>query len=105
MFVGDAELKTEEKFVRFEEHEDMAKRFHGWRLRGVVCMSLARFTPLHRFLRSRYFESKPDAREDGGDPGKDNKGCPTPDRGNSRQTCRVRPVGETSIVVMKHLVR
>ncbi|MXZ28669.1 LysM peptidoglycan-binding domain-containing protein [Candidatus Poribacteria bacterium] len=47
VFVGDAELKTEEKFVRFEEHEDMAKRFRGWRMRGVVCMSLAE---LHRYI-------------------------------------------------------
>ena len=41
VFVGDAELKTAEKFVRFEEHEDMANRFRSWRMRGVVCMSLA----------------------------------------------------------------
>ena len=47
VFVGDAELKTEEKFVRFEEHEDMAKRFRSWRMRGVVCMSLAE---LHRYI-------------------------------------------------------
>ena len=47
VFVGDAELKTEEKFVRFEEHEDMAKRFRGWRMRGVVCMSLSE---LHRYI-------------------------------------------------------
>ncbi|MYA30657.1 MAG: LysM peptidoglycan-binding domain-containing protein [Gammaproteobacteria bacterium] len=47
VFVGDAELKTEEKFVRFEEHEEKAKRFRGWRMRGVVCMSL---TELHRYI-------------------------------------------------------
>ena len=47
VFVGDAELKTEEKFVRFEEHEDMAKRFRNWRMRGVVCMSLSE---LHRYI-------------------------------------------------------
>ena len=41
VFVGDAELKTAEKFVRFEDHEDMANRFRSWRMRGVVCMSLA----------------------------------------------------------------
>ena len=47
VFVGDAELKTAEKFVRFEEHEDMAIRFRNWRMRGVVCMSLAE---LHRYI-------------------------------------------------------
>ena len=47
VFVGDAELKTAEKFVRFEEHEDMANRFRSWRMRGVVCMSLAE---LHRYI-------------------------------------------------------
>lgn len=47
VFVGDAELKTEEKFVRYEEHEDMAKRFRSWRMRGVVCMSLR---DLHRYI-------------------------------------------------------
>ena len=47
VFVGDAELKTAEKFVRFEEHEDMANRFRRWRMRGVVCMSLAE---LHRYI-------------------------------------------------------
>ncbi|MYH34117.1 MAG: LysM peptidoglycan-binding domain-containing protein [Gammaproteobacteria bacterium] len=47
VFVGDAELKTEEKFVRFEEHENMAKRFRSWRMRGVVCMSLSE---LHRYI-------------------------------------------------------
>ena len=47
VFVGDAELKTAEKFVRFEEHENMANRFRSWRMRGVVCMSLAE---LHRYI-------------------------------------------------------
>ena len=47
VFVGDADLKTEEKFVRFEEHEDMAKRFRSWRMRGVVCMNLRE---LHRYI-------------------------------------------------------
>ena len=47
VFVGDAELKTAEKFVRFEEHEEMANRFRNWRMRGVVCMSLAE---LHRYI-------------------------------------------------------
>lgn len=40
VFVGDAELKTQEKFVGFEAHEEKAKRLHVWRMRGVVCMSL-----------------------------------------------------------------
>jgi len=40
VFVGDAELKTQEKFVGFEAHEEKAKRFGIWRMRGVVCMSL-----------------------------------------------------------------
>ena len=47
VFLGDAELKTAEKFVRIEEHEDMANRFRSWRMRGVVCMSLAK---LHRYI-------------------------------------------------------
>ena len=47
VFVGDAELKTAEKFVRFEEHENMATRFRTWRMRGVVCMSLAE---LHHYI-------------------------------------------------------
>ncbi len=40
VFVGEAEMKTEEKFAGFEEHEEKAKRFTSWRMRGVVCMSL-----------------------------------------------------------------
>ena len=47
VFVGDAELKTAEKFARFEEHENMATRFRTWRMRGVVCMSL---TELHHYI-------------------------------------------------------
>ena len=47
VFVGDAELKTAEKFARFEEHEDMANRFSSWRMRGVVCMSL---TEPHQYI-------------------------------------------------------
>ena len=46
VFVGDADLKTEEKFVRFEEHEDMAKRFRSWRMRGVVCMTCESYTDI-----------------------------------------------------------
>lgn len=47
VFVGEAELKTAEKFVPFEEQEDMATRFSSWRMRGVVCMSL---TELHQYI-------------------------------------------------------
>ena len=47
VFVGDAELKTAEKFVRYEEHEEKANRFSSWRMRGVVCMSLRE---LHRYI-------------------------------------------------------
>ena len=47
VFVGDAELKTAEKFVPFEEHEEKAIRFSSWRMRGVVCMSLAE---LHQYI-------------------------------------------------------
>lgn len=47
VFVGDADLKTAEKFARFEEHENMATRFRTWRMRGVVCMSL---TELHHYI-------------------------------------------------------
>ena len=47
VFVGDAELKTAEKFVPFEEHEEKATRFNSWRMRGVVCMSLAE---LHQYI-------------------------------------------------------
>ena len=47
VFVGDAELKTAEKFAPFEEHEEMANRFNSWRMRGVVCMSLAE---LHQYI-------------------------------------------------------
>ena len=41
VFVGDAELKTVDKFLPFEEHEKIARRNLTWRMRGVVCMSLA----------------------------------------------------------------
>ena len=47
VFVGDAELKTAEKFAPFEEHEEKATRFSSWRMRGVVCMSLAE---LHQYI-------------------------------------------------------
>lgn len=43
--------------------------------------------PLHRLLHSRRFESTPDAREDGGDQGRDCRGRRSRDRGISRQTC------------------
>ena len=47
VFVGEAELKTAEKFVPFEEQEEKANRFNSWRMRGIVCMSLAE---LHQYI-------------------------------------------------------
>ena len=47
VFVGDAELKTVDKFLPFEEHEKIASRNLTWRMRGVVCMSLA---DMHRYI-------------------------------------------------------
>ena len=47
VFVGEAELKTAEKFAPIEEHEERANRFNSWRMRGVVCMSLAE---LHQYI-------------------------------------------------------
>ena len=40
IFVGDSEMKTADKFLPFEEHEEIAKQNNTWRMRGVVCMSL-----------------------------------------------------------------
>ncbi len=40
VFVGDSEMKTADKFLPFEEHEEIAKQNNTWRMRGVVCMSL-----------------------------------------------------------------
>ena len=39
-FVGDAQLKTAEKFLPFDEHEKIASQKRTWRMRGVVCMNL-----------------------------------------------------------------
>lgn len=47
VFVGDAELKTSDKFLPFDEHEKMASKNRTWRMRGVVCMGLA---GLHRYI-------------------------------------------------------
>ena len=47
VFVGDAELKTAEKFLPFDEHEKIASKNSTWRMRGVVCMNLAE---LHRYI-------------------------------------------------------
>ena len=46
-FVGDAELKTAEKFLPFDEHEKMANENGTWRMRGVVCMGTS---DLHRYI-------------------------------------------------------
>ena len=40
VFVGDAELKTADKFRPFEEHEKIATQDRTWRMRGVICMSM-----------------------------------------------------------------
>ena len=47
IFVGDAQLKTAEKFLPFDEHEKVAKGNGTWRMRGVVCMSMS---TLHRYI-------------------------------------------------------
>lgn len=47
IFVGDAQLKTAEKFLSFDEHEKVAKGNGTWRMRGVVCMSMSN---LHRYI-------------------------------------------------------
>ena len=46
-FVGDAELKTAEKFLPFDEHEKIANENGTWRMRGVVCMGMS---DLHRYI-------------------------------------------------------
>ena len=50
VFVGDAELKTADKFLPFDEHEKIASQNRAWRMRGVICMSLA---DLHRYTTER----------------------------------------------------
>lgn len=47
VFVGDAELKTADKFLPFDEHEKIASQNRTWRMRGVICMGLA---DLHRYI-------------------------------------------------------
>lgn len=46
-FVGDAQLKTAEKFLPFHEHEKIANENGTWRMRGVVCMGMS---DLHRYI-------------------------------------------------------
>ena len=47
IFVGDSQMKTADKFLPFDEHEEIASQNSTWRMRGVVCMSLAE---LHRYI-------------------------------------------------------
>ena len=47
VFVGDAELKTADKFLPLDEHEKIASQNRTWRMRGVICMGLAE---LHRYI-------------------------------------------------------
>lgn len=57
-FVGDAQLKTPENFLPFDEHEKIARQNSTWRMRGVICMSLP---DLHRYIGfSVSASSKPD---------------------------------------------
>ena len=57
-FVGKAQLKTAENFLPFDEHERIARQNGKWRMRGVICMSLA---DLHRYIEfSVSTSSKPD---------------------------------------------
>ena len=58
IFVGDSEMKTADKFLPFNEHEMIASQKSTWRMRGVVCMSLAE-------LR-RYIEFSIDASSNSG---------------------------------------
>ena len=58
IFVGNAQLKTAENFLPFDEHERKARQNGTLRMRGVVCMSLA---DLHRYIDfSVRTSSKPD---------------------------------------------
>ncbi len=47
VFVGDSEMKTADKYLPFDEHEEIARQKKTWRMRGVVCMSLAE---LHKYI-------------------------------------------------------
>lgn len=40
VFTGNAEMKTQDKFLPYEEHEKIANQNQKWRVRGVVCMNL-----------------------------------------------------------------
>ncbi len=48
VFVGNAEMKTADNFLQFDEHEKIARRDIRWRMRGVICMSLAE---MHRYIK------------------------------------------------------
>ena len=48
IFVGDSEMKTSDKFLPFDEHEEIASQNNTWRMRGVVCMSLEE---LHQYIK------------------------------------------------------
>lgn len=54
VFVGDSEMKTAEKYLPFDEHEEIARQKKTWRMRGVVCMSLAE---LHEYIEFSINES------------------------------------------------
>ncbi len=47
VFVGNAVLKTTDQFLPFEAHECEASRSRHWRMRGVICSSMAE---LHRYI-------------------------------------------------------
>ena len=47
VFVGDFEFKTSDKYLPFSEHEKIARDNIVWRMRGVICESLAE---LHRYI-------------------------------------------------------
>ena len=92
VFVGDAELKTADKFLPFDEHEKIASQNRAWRMRGVICMSLA---DLHRYIAfSVDAPSNPGsyASEHGDGLHQDKGGCNPRDCGFSLEACRVRPV-------------
>ena len=40
VFTGDADLKTKDKFLPYEQHEKIANQNQKWRIRGVICMNL-----------------------------------------------------------------
>ena len=102
-FVGDAQLKTGEKFLPFDEHENVANENGTWRMRGVVCMGIS---ALHRYIEfsvSAFVESGLDASANGDDPRQD-KGNRNPgDSGVPRETCPFREVRERDELTMSQL--